>query len=123
MFPERFIPMARYLMLLHETPAHFAPMSPAELQAILEEYIQWSQRLQQEGRLLQGEKLRDEGGRRLKQQDGQLLVSDGPYAEVKDVVGGFFILSAESYDAAVALARTCPHLRHGEVELRAIDEV
>lgn len=80
-------------------------------------------RAPQEGRLLQGEKLRDDGGRRLKQQGGQVLVSDGPYAEVKDVVGGFFILSAESYDAAVALARTCPHLRYGEVELRAIEEV
>ncbi|RKH11941.1 transcription initiation protein [Corallococcus sp. CA053C] len=114
--------MSRYLMLLHETPAHFAAKSPAELQAIVEEYMQWSDRLRKEGRLLQGEKLCDEGGRRLMQQGGQLLVSDGPYAEVKDVVGGLFILSAESYDAAVALARTCPHLEHGEVELRAIDD-
>ncbi|WP_223640876.1 YciI family protein [Corallococcus sp. EGB] len=115
--------MARYLMLLHENPATFAAMSPAELQAILEEYVRWSDALRQEGRLLQGEKLRDDGGRRLKQQGGQVLVSDGPYAEVKDVVGGLFILSADSYDAAVALARTCPHLRYGEVELRAIEEV
>ncbi|RKG65582.1 transcription initiation protein [Corallococcus sp. CA054B] len=116
--------MARYLMLLHENPAHFAAMSPAELQAIVEEYARWSDGLLQEGRLLQGEKLCDEGGRRLTQQGGQVLVSDGPYAEVKDVVGGLFILSADSYDAAVALARTCPHLRYGgEVELRAIEEV
>ncbi|NOK18923.1 transcription initiation protein [Corallococcus carmarthensis] len=116
--------MARFLMLLHENPAQFATLSPAELQAIVEEYARWSEQLLQEGRLLQGEKLRDEGGRRLKQQGGQLLVSDGPYAEVKDVVGGLFILSADSYDAAVALARTCPHLRYGgEVELRAIEEV
>ena len=114
--------MSRYLMLLHENPAHFATMSPAELQAIVEEYTQWSDRLRKEGRLLQGEKLRDEGGKHLKTQGSQLLVSDGPYAEVKDVVGGFFILSAESYEAAVALARTCPHLRHGEVELRAIED-
>ncbi|RKH15624.1 transcription initiation protein [Corallococcus praedator] len=114
--------MSRYLMLLHETPAHFAAKSPAELQAIVEEYIQWSDRLRKEGRLLLSEKLVDEGGKRLKQQGGQLLVSDGPYAEVKDVVGGLFILSAESYDDAVALARTCPHLLHGEVELRAIDD-
>lgn len=56
--------MSRYLMLLHENPATFAAMSPAELQAILEEYARWSDALLQEGRLLQGEKLRDDGGRR-----------------------------------------------------------
>ncbi|XXF78751.1 YciI family protein [Myxococcaceae bacterium GXIMD 01537] len=115
--------MARFLMLLHETPADFAHWSPADMQACVEEYMAWSERMRQEGKLLQGEKLKDEGGRRLKQQGGKVLVSDGPYAEVKDVVGGVFILSADSYDEAVTIARGCPHLRLGEIELRAIEDV
>jgi hypothetical protein len=115
--------MARYLMLLHETPATYASWSPADMQACVEEYLAWSDRMRKEGHLLQGEKLKDEGGRRLKRQGEKVLVSDGPYAEVKDIVGGLFILSAGSYEEAVAIAQGCPHLRYGEVELRAIDDV
>ena len=115
--------MARFLMLLHENPADYAHMSPADLQACVDEYTAWSDRMRQEGKLLQGEKLKDEGGKRLKKPGGKLVVTDGPYAEVKDVVGGLFILSAASYEEAVQVAQSCPHLRNGEVELRAIDDV
>lgn len=114
--------MARYLLLLHEHPSVFADVSPAEFEAIVREYTAWSAGLRERGQLLQGEKLKDEGGRRVARRSGTLLVTDGPFAEAKDVVGGLFVVSASSYDEAVALAQTCPHLRFGEIEVRAIDE-
>lgn len=114
--------MPRYLLLLHENPAVFADTSPAEFEAIIRDYTAWSAALRAKGQLLQGEKLKDEGGRRIRRGSAGLLVSDGPFAEAKDVVGGLFVLQAASYDDAVAMAQTCPHLRFGEVEVREIDE-
>ena len=55
--------------------------------------------------------------------DGQVRVTDGPYAEVKEVVGGYFLIRASSYDVAVEIARTCPHLRYGgRIEVRQVDD-
>lgn len=110
--------MHRYLLLLRESPQAFADLSPAEYEALIREYMAWSQRLQQEGRFVSAEKLSDEGGRRVRRAG----VSDGPYAESKDLIGGFYLVLAESYDDAVRLAQGCPHLRFGEIEVRAIDE-
>ncbi len=113
--------MERFLMLLHENPSDFATVSPADMQRIIEGYKAWTERLHREGKLEQGEKLKDEGGRRLSRKGGQPVVTDGPYTEAKDVVGGLFILKARTYEEAVQLAMSCPHLDHGEIELRAID--
>ncbi len=52
---------------------------------------------------------------------GKLVVTDGPYTEVKDIVGGVFVIEAASYDDAVALASGCPHLEYGEIEVREVD--
>ncbi len=47
---------------------------------------------------------------------------DGPYSETKEVLGGFFLISAESYDDAIQICRDCPHLRFGgTIELRQIE--
>jgi hypothetical protein len=48
---------------------------------------------------------------------------DGPYAEAKEVVGGYFIVEADGYDDAVALCRDCPHLAYGRIEVRQLDRV
>jgi hypothetical protein len=114
--------MARYLFLLHENPTVFADLSPADFEAIVREYTAWSASLRASGHLVQGEKLKDEGGRRVRRDGARLLVSDGPFAEAKDVVGGLFVVQAASYDEAVRLADGCPHLRFGEIEVREIDE-
>lgn len=114
--------MTKYLLLLHETPAQYASMSPADMAAIIERYSAWAARLAERGRLVQGEKLVDEGGRHLRRGAAGVVATDGPYAEAKDVIGGFFIIEAESQAEAQRLADDCPHL-HGDnwIEVRAID--
>jgi hypothetical protein len=115
--------MPQYLLLLHEEVPGFSEMSPAEMQAITQRYITWAERIHQSGRLLARNKLRDAEGRTMKQENGQTLVFDGPYAESKEVVAGYFLISAASYDEAVALSRDCPHLDFGTIEIREIDAV
>jgi len=114
--------MAQFLLLLHETPADFAALSPQQIQSIIEEYSAWAETLRREERLVDSHKLKDDGGRHLARRDGRLQVTDGPYAEAREVVGGYFLLRAKGYDEAARLAEGCPHLKYGgRIEIRQID--
>jgi hypothetical protein len=115
----------RYLLVARDTgdwATTAASASPEEIQAIIGRYIEWSSRLAEQGKLLSGEKLKDGEGRVLSGRGSSLRVTDGPHAESKEVLGGFWLLQADSYDEAVRLAAECPHLDFGSLELREIEE-
>lgn len=113
--------MAKFVLILRENPATFAAMSPDEMQAIIAEYQAWGQKLGQAGKLAGGEKLRDDGGRHVTARSGTLVATDGPYAEAKEVIGGFFIIEAADYAEAELLVADCPHARFGLIEIRQVD--
>lgn len=123
--------MPQFMLLLHENPADFQELSPEDMQRIIERYTAWSERLAADGTLVSGIKLRDEGGRHLRaaaRRPGagnggtpDVRVTDGPYVESKEVVGGLYVVRAPDYDAAVAIARDCPHMANGWIELREIE--
>lgn len=116
--------MNQYLLLLHETPADSATITPAEMREIIGRHQAWAQALAQRGQLVGGEKLTDDGGRRLRLQDGRPLASDGPYAEAHDVIGGYYVILAADDAAAEALAVECPHLERRQwIELRRIESM
>jgi hypothetical protein len=114
--------MNQYLLLLHETPADSATITPAQMQEIIASHQAWAAALAGRGLLAGGEKLCDDGGRHLRLQGGRPLASDGPYAEAHDVIGGYYVIRAADDAAAEALAAECPHLRGRQwVEIRRID--
>ena len=114
--------MPKYLMILHDAMPVLASLSPAQMQAVIEKYQGWSAKIAESGKLAGGEKLKDEGGRHLTASSGKLVVRDGPFAEAKEVIGGYFIIESANYDDAVALSSDCPHLElGGRIELREID--
>lgn len=114
--------MSHYLLLLHETPADSAHITPAEMQEIIQRHQAWAADLAHKGQLLSGEKLTDDGGRHLRQAGGRPLASDGPYAEAHDVIGGFYLVQADNDPAAEAIAARCPHLQGRQwIELRRIE--
>lgn len=116
--------MAHYMLLLHEDPSAFAEATPETMQGIIGEYVAWRRKLASEGRLVGGEKLKDEGGRHLVMREHAVVVTDGPFAEAKEVLGGYFTIEAAGYDEAVEIAKTCPHLKYqSRVELREIDSL
>lgn len=115
--------MAKFMLILREEPAAFVGMSPDEMQAIIAEYGAWAGKLGQAGKLLGGNKLHDEGGRHMTARGGTLVTIDGPYAEAKEVVGGYFTIDAADYAEAEALAADCPHAKYGIIELRRVDEM
>ena len=113
--------MAEYLVLLHEDPARTRKFSPTEMQALIQRYTDWIGGLREQGVVTVGKKLKDEGGRHLRGEKGKMVVSDGPYAEGKDVISGLFVVTADSYQQAQALLAPGPHLEFGWIELREID--
>ncbi len=113
--------MAKYILLLHENPADFAGVTPAEMQSLIERYSAWREKVHAAGHMHQGVKLADDGGWHLRRSGNGVSVTDGPYTEAKDVIGGLFIIEAESPAEAQDIASGCPHVEHGWIEIRAVD--
>jgi hypothetical protein len=113
--------MPQFMLLLYETPGDFQGMSPEEIQKLLQKYSAWTQKVGAAGKLVGGHKLVEEGGKRMTRNGGKLTVVDGPYAETKEAIGGYFILKARDYGEAVELASDCPHLQYGRIDVRQVD--
>jgi hypothetical protein len=98
-----------------------ADTSPQQMQQQMQKWGAWIQQLTKSGNFKAGEPL-ERGGKVLTGK--KKLVTDGPYAEAKDLVGGYLLVSAKTVDDAVELARGCPILEaDGTVEVRAIQEM
>jgi hypothetical protein len=118
--------MAQFMLMLHQVPAYNVDLPREKMMEMTKRYIAWRDALAQKGKLVGGEKLTASGGRHLRAKDGKLVVSDGPYAEAKDVVGGYFVLEARDLAEAEALTRDCPHMALAPTnwaELRPIEDM
>lgn len=112
--------MAKFMLLLYDNPATWQDMSPEDMQKALGKYMAWKQKLVQKGILAGSDKLQDDG-RVIRKNNGQVRVSDGPFAESKEVFGGHFTIDVASYDKAVEECRDCPHLDYGgTIEVRQV---
>lgn len=108
-----------YMLLIHEPVGQRATRSRAEGEAIYERMLKFGDDLRRRGLLLAGESLASEGkGARVQVRDGRARLLDGPFAEAKEMVGGFFLLDCKSHDEAAAIARTCPAAEWATVEVR-----
>ena len=110
-------------VLLHEGTNNRKSISPAEMQAVVARYKAWRENVVAAGKLTAGHKLEDGTARIMTGESPKTRITDGPYAETKDVVAGFFIIKANSYEEAVELSRDCPHLAFGTIEVRKVDVV
>ncbi|MFO0845532.1 MAG: YciI family protein [Gemmataceae bacterium] len=111
--------MAKFLFV-YRGPAEqeAAPPSPEQMQAILAAWGQWIETVAKSGHLVDGGDGLLPTGKVVKAGG---IVSDGPFIESKDVVGGYSILQADTYDKAVEFAKTCPAVTHGgTVEVREL---
>ena len=112
--------MPNYMLLLHDSGTLPPDMSPDDIQAVIQRYVAWRTKVQQNGRKISGHKLVDRQGRVVRGA-GAATITDGPYAEAREVIGGLFILEAQDYDEVVSLCRDCPHLDFGTIEIREIE--
>ena len=117
--------MASFMLLLHrpvERPR--ASIAPEAVANITREYMDWADRVRAQGHLKGGSKLTNDAGRILRGNGGRVSTTDGPFVESKEIVGGYFLLSAGSYAEACRIAEDCPHLKYGSyVEVRQVEEL
>ncbi|MFM9872341.1 MAG: YciI family protein [Fimbriimonadaceae bacterium] len=113
--------MKNYLITIFNTPEsekHWQTMTPDQMQAALSKYMEYSQKLRDEGRLVAAEGL-SMNGSTLKLVNGKVEVTDGPYVLAKELVGGFYYITANSLAEATEIAKECPGVLHGgTVEVR-----
>lgn len=96
-------------------------LSPEEMQQVASQWMAWFKRLMEQGKVTAGRPLEREG-KVVSGKNGR-MVSDGPFAESKEAVGGFFLLQVDSMEEAVAIAKQCPGLPFGaKVEVRLVSE-
>ena len=117
--------MAQYMLLLHQVPNYNMDLPREKMLEMTKRYMTWADGLRQKGKIAGGEKLAAGGVRHIKVKDGKPVATDGPYAEAKDVIGGYFVIEAKDDAEADALARDCPHLWNATnwVELRPVDRM
>jgi hypothetical protein len=118
--------MAQYLLMLHQAPNYNADLPREKMLEMTKRYMSWADALRAKGKIAGGEKLAAGGVRMVKVKDGKPVVSDGPYAEAKDVVGGYFVIEAENQAEAEAIAKDCPHIALGAanwIEIRPIESM
>jgi hypothetical protein len=114
--------MPDFILLLHRPAGPMPMLSPQQGAAITQDYLAWGERMRAEGRLKAGDRLTNDAGRVLRADAGRVMVTDGPYAESKELLGGFYIVAAQDYGEASRIAESCPHLKYGGgIHIRQID--
>src|SRR5262245_318233 len=111
----------RYLLLICNDESAMAAASPDESRATLEEYFAFGAAMTERGVLEAGERLRPTTDATTVQvRDGEVLIADGPFAETKEQIGGYFVVECKDLDEAIEVASSNPGARHGTIEVRPI---
>jgi hypothetical protein len=116
----------RYAILIYDTETANPspePPDPAIVGEVMSAYSGYTQMLKDRGAYLGGEALQpNPTATTLRLKDGQTVTTDGPFAETKEGLGGFYLIEAKDLDEALALAAQCPGIRAGAIEVRPIWE-
>ena len=111
----------QYMLLIYGEEGASEPQSDAERTTLYQEYAQLSRDLREQGKLLAGEELQPIGTATTVQvRAGDAVVADGPFAETKEALGGFYLIEADSLDEAIEWAGRIPSARHGTIEVRPV---
>ena len=115
--------MVRYTLLIYgdETASGDAP--PEQLKEIMDGYWAYEAWLAEQGIKVAGEALLDTSqATTMRVRDGGSMTTDGPFAETKEQLGGFYLLECDNLDDALEAARRCPGSTYGSVEVRPVME-
>jgi hypothetical protein len=110
-----------YLMLIYHSEAGFEMTSESDRAAIYQEYGQLREELSAKGKFVGGHQLLPTTmATTIRVREGKRVVTDGPFAETKEQLGGYFLVNADDLDEAIAIAARIPSARNGTIEVRPI---
>ena len=110
----------QYLVLIYSEEST-EPVDPERMGAIIAEYNAYTHMLRDKGALIAGEALQPTStATTVRIRDGRTLTTDGPFAETKEALGGFYLVEAADLDEALAYGAACPGAKWGSIEVRPI---
>jgi hypothetical protein len=111
----------QYLLLIYNDEQQYWALGEEEREALYAEYGAFTQSIQESGNMLGGAQLQPTGSATsVRIRNGETLVTDGPFAETKEQLGGFYLVDANDVDEAIALAERIPAARNGTIEVRPL---
>ena len=114
----------RYMLLIYDDEKLWGKMSEAERQQIFGEYMQFSGDIRKSGNYHAGAALQPTStATSVRLRDGKRVVTDGPFAETREQLGGYYLVDAKDLDEAIALAARIPSARIGTIEVRPVMEL
>jgi hypothetical protein len=110
-----------YLLLIYTNEAEFQAMSQAAISALTQDYVEFTKSIVQAGQLKAGDRLKPVStASTVRVRNGKTTVTDGPFAETREQLGGYYLVDAKDLDEALAIAARIPGARHGSIEVRPI---
>jgi hypothetical protein len=111
----------QYLLLIYSSESRWNQFSEAELNKIFGEYMDYNKSLIESGHYKGGNRLDyTSKAKTVRVREGKRSVTDGPFAETKEQLGGYFVVEAKDLDEAIELAARIPGSRWGSIEVRPI---
>ena len=113
----------KYMLLIYHDEQSWDGITESERQQIYGEYRKLREQLQSSGRFVTGSQLQPiTTATSVRVRDGKELVTDGPFAETHEQLGGYFLIEAENLDEATSIAARIPSARTGTIEVRPLVE-
>jgi hypothetical protein len=113
----------RYLCLIYDEEKKLAAMSKGESDAFMGEYFGFTEDIKKSGHYIAGEALQPVGtATSLRVRSGKMSTTDGPFAETKEQLGGYYLINAKDLNDALQVAARIPSAKTGIVEVRPIQE-
>jgi hypothetical protein len=114
----------QYLLLIHDDPQRLAGMSEDARGSLFREYMAYTQSLRDAGAFVEGNQLHGpDTATVVRVRDGETLTTDGPFAETKEQLGGYYLIDVESLDEALDWAARIPSARVGTIEVRPVVQI
>ena len=114
----------QYMLLIHDDEGTWGAMSEEERQGLMGEYAAFSERLRSDGAMVDGNRLdHSHTATTVRVRDGERILTDGPFAETREVLGGYYLVEADTLDQAIEYAAQIPSARLGAIEVRPVMQV
>jgi hypothetical protein len=111
----------QYLLLIYASEAEEGAMPEADMNALLAEYGAFSQSIVASGAFKAGDRLQPSStATTVRVRDGKTLTTDGPFAETREQLGGYYLIAAKDLDEALSVAARIPSARYGSIEVRPV---
>jgi hypothetical protein len=111
----------QYMLLIYRDEANLENLSPSQREAILDEFKVFTEGIVETGQYKGSDRLAPtRSATVVRVRDGRTLTTDGPFAETKEQLGGYYLVEAKDLDAAVAIAARIPVARFGSIEVRPL---